>query len=102
MLKAPLPRLIEAAAPLKHRLRVPAALRYPQFRNYWLGLLMAVTGYQMLVLFSLGWLITHELSGDARSLGYMSTAVAVPAILLTLFGGVFADKLNPKHLLVAT
>ena len=56
----------------------------------------------MLVLFSLGWLITHELSGDARSLGYMSTAIAGPAIILTIFGGAFADKLNPKHLLFAT
>ncbi len=81
---------------------MPEALTYPQFRNYWAGLLVSVTGYQMLVLFSLGWLITHELSGDARSLGYMSTAVAGPAILLTLFGGVFADKLSPKHLLFAT
>ncbi|MCE2404199.1 MAG: MFS transporter [Dehalococcoidia bacterium] len=81
---------------------MPEALTYPQFRNYWAGLLVAVTGYQMLVLFSLGWLITQELSGDTRSLGYMSTAVAGPAILLTLFGGVFADKLNPKHLLFAT
>ena len=102
MFRSPPPGLAEAAAPLRRRLRMPEALKYPQFRNYWLGLLVSVTGYQMLVLFSLGWLITHELSGDARSLGYMSTAVAGPAILLTIFGGVFADKLNPKHLLFAT
>ena len=101
MLRASLPRLAEVTAPLRH-LRVPAALRYPDYRNYWVSLLVAVTGYQMLVLFTLGWLITHQLSGDARFLGYMSTAIAVPAILLTLFGGVFADKLNPKHLLTVT
>ena len=88
--------------PLWARVHLPSALRYPDFRNYWLGMVASVTGYQMLVLFCLGWLISHELDGDARYLGYMGTAIAVPAILLNLFGGVFADKLNPKHLLGLT
>ena len=56
----------------------------------------------MLVLFSLGWLIRNELTGDTRYLGYMSTAIAVPAVLLNLFGGVLADKLNPKRLIGLT
>ena len=83
-------------------LRLPRALRYPKFRNYWFGLLLSVTGYQMLALFVLGWLIRIELTGDTRYLGYMGTAIAVPAIILNLFGGVFADKLNPKRLLWIT
>ncbi len=81
------------------RVHVPGALKYPQFRNYWFGLIASVTSYQMLVLFCLGWLIAHELDGDARDLGYMTTAIAVPAIGLNLFGGAFADKLDPKRLL---
>ena len=102
MIKTPLPRLAGAADPLKERLHLPQAFKYPQFRNYWLGLLASVTGYQMLVMFSLGWLISNELNADVRFLGYMSSAIAVPAIGLNLFGGVFADKLNPKRLLLLT
>ena len=88
--------------PLLERVHVPSALRYPEFRNYWLGLVASVTGYQMLALFSLGWLISNVLTNDARYLGYMSTAIAVPGIGLNLFGGVLADKLNPKRLLGLT
>ena len=102
MVRTTLPRLVTATAPLRERVHVPSALRYPDFRNYWFGMLASVTGYQMLVMFSLGWLISHELTGDARYLGYMSTAIAVPGISLNLFGGVLADKLNPKRLLGLT
>ena len=102
MIKTSLPRLSAASGPLKSRIHVPGALKYPDFRNYWFGMLASVTGYQMLVLFSLGWLIRNELTGDTRYLGYMSTAIAVPAILLNLFGGVLADKLNPKRLMGTT
>ena len=84
---------------LSRALAVPSALKFPGFRNYWIGLLVGVTGYQMLVLLSLGWLVSHQLAGDARYLGYMSAAIAVPAILLNLFSGVYADKLDPKGLL---
>lgn len=102
MAKTSLPRIAEATPPWWGRARVPSALKYPGFRNYWLGLLASVTGYQMLALFTLGWLISHELTGDARYLGYMSTAIAVPAIGLNLFGGALADKLDPKRLLALT
>lgn len=96
------PRISGLTQRWRVRLPVPGALRYPGFRNYWLGLLASVTGYQMLALFILGWLISHELTGDARYLGYMSTALAVPAIGLNLFGGALADKLDPKRLLTIT
>ena len=90
-----------ATAPVLERVHVPSALKYPEFRNYWLGMLASATGYQMLVMFSLGWLI-YDLTEDARYVGYMSASIAVPAIILNLFGGVFADKLNPKRLLAFT
>ena len=102
MIKHPLPGLVGVTGPLLERVHVPSALRYPEFRNYWLGLVASVTGYQMLALFSLGWLISNVLTNDARYLGYMSTAIAVPGIGLNLFGGVLADKLNPKRLLGLT
>ena len=97
MIRTPLPKLMEAASPLRGRVHLPMAFRYPDYRNYWLGLLASVTGYQMLVNFSLLWLI-YEITQDARYEGYVGVAIAVPAIVLNLFGGVFADKLNPKRL----
>ena len=60
-----------------------------------------MTGYQMLVMFGLGWLI-YDITEDARYVGYMTASIAAPAIILNLFGGVFADKLNTKHLLGLT
>ena len=87
------------ARALRERVGVPGALKFPNFRNYWLGLLASVAGHQMLVLFSLGWLMYNLAEGDTRFVGYMTACIAVPAILLNLFGGVFADKISPKRLL---
>ena len=41
--------------------RVPPALRYPNYRNYWFGMLSAVGGYQVF-LFRQLWLV-HKLTG---------------------------------------
>ena len=97
--RAFLPRIMGATFPLRERLRVPPALKYPSFRNYWLGMLASVMGHQMLIMFSLGWLIYDLTDGDARYVGYMSASIAAPAMVLNLFGGVYADRLNTKHLL---
>lgn len=47
------------------------------------------------------WLM-HELTGSPLYLGYIGMANAVPAILLNLVGGVVADKLDKKLLVVLT
>ena len=88
--------------PPRRLVQLPFALKFPDFRSYWVGLLVSVTGYQMLVLFSLGWLMSHELTGDVRYLGYMTTALAVPGIGLNLIGGMLADKVDAKRLLGLT
>lgn len=48
-----------------------------------------------------GWLI-YELSGSALMLGLLGFCIAAPNLLVTLFGGVLADRLNKKYLLAAT
>ena len=97
MLKPSGASVAEEAPPRISKLHVPPALKYRGFRNYWLALLMSVTGYQMLVNFSLLWLI-YDITHDARYEGYVGLAIAIPAIVLNLFGGVFADKLDPRKL----
>ena len=48
-----------------------------------------------------GWLI-YEITGSPWSLGLVGAANAIPAIFFNLFGGVFADRLDKRRLIVAT
>ena len=101
MHKASLPHFVRGMAPFRNGIPVPRALKYPAFRRYWLALLTSVIGFNMLTMFSLGWLM-FELKEDTRFVGYVGLSIAAPAIILNLFGGVFADKLNAKRMLGST
>ena len=48
-----------------------------------------------------GWLI-YKLTGSPWFLGYVGAATAIPAIALNLFGGVFADRLDKRRLIMVT
>ena len=76
---------------------VPISMRYGQFRYYWLALLAGVTGHQMLLNFTMGWLL-FDLTGQERDLAFLGIAIAVPALALNLVGGVLADRFEPKVL----
>ena len=84
----------------RFRPALPPALRYPAFRAYWLGLLASVSGYQMFRV-GLFWLIYVE-TGSPWSLGFVAVANAVPGIFFNLFGGVFADKMDKRLLVMCT
>ncbi len=75
-------------------------MRYPAYRQYWFGTLASVSGFQMFTA-SQFWLI-HKLEESPLFLGYVGLANAIPAIALNLFGGVFADKLNQRRLIMTT
>ena len=79
---------------------MPLALRHPAYRAYWLGMLAAVSGFQMFY-FSQSWLM-YQLTGSPLYLGYVAAATAVPGIVLNLFGGLLADKLDKRRLIVVT
>ncbi len=79
------------------RLPMPPALRYPKYRAYWLGTVASVCGFQMLM-FAQGWLV-FTLTGSPLDLGLVGLANAASAILLNLFGGVLADKLDKRKLI---
>lgn len=82
------------------RSRVPPALRYPRYRAYWFGLLASVSGFQMFRA-SQFWLI-HQINENPLHLGYVGAATALPAIVFNLLGGVFADKVDKRRLVMAT
>ena len=74
------------------------ALRSRDFRYYWSGFIISVTGIQMMFMVQ-GWLV-YELTGSKLLLGVVGLVQAVPATLLTLLGGVVADKVDQRRLLI--
>jgi MFS family permease len=80
--------------------RMLSALRYAQFRRYWLANLAAVGGQQMMWV-AQGWLV-YDLTDSAVYLGYVGLATAAPAILLNLVGGVVADRFDQRKVILTT
>ena len=76
------------------------ALRAPLYRRYWLGSLASIGATQLLIL-GKGWLV-FELSGSPLKLGLLGAAGAIPQILVSLFGGVLADRLDKRRVLMTT
>ena len=77
------------------------ALSQPAYRRYWLGSLAAVGAVQ-LVTVGQGWMIVNQLGGSPLDLGYLGAGTALPTIAVNLFGGVLADRVNRRLLLIAT
>ncbi len=85
-------------AAISSRVESFSALCYSGFRLYWFGHLSAVSGYQIVIL-TQGWLI-WTLTGSEFLLGALGLSNAIPAVLLTLFGGAVADKVELRRLLI--
>ncbi len=88
-----------SSASVGRRVQVLSAFHSRDFRLFWVGHLISVSGQQMLIV-AQGWLI-YELTGSALWLGTVGLVEAVPGIGLTLFGGVLADKVDQRRFLVA-
>lgn len=86
---------------LKERVRESAgALSEPRYRRYWLGSLASVGAIQVAMTGML-WLIgPKELGGSAGTLGVLGGAIAGPTILVNLFGGVLADRLDRRVIMI--
>ena len=76
------------------------ALGFPLYRRYWLASLASVGATQLINL-GQGWLI-YELTGSALYLGLLGAAAAVPNILMTLVGGVVADRFDRRRIMMIT
>ena len=82
------------------RLQMFTALRHSSFRRFWMGMVASVLGFQIMTV-AQGWLI-YILTDSKIALGLVGLAAGLPAIALNLFGGVIADKVNQRRLLIAT
>jgi len=80
--------------------QIVRALRNPNFRMFWSGNFLSNIGTWMQNV-AQGWLVL-SLTGSAFWLGVGGLAGAIPFLMFTLFGGVVADRVNKRRLLLAT
>ncbi len=76
------------------------ALRNPNFRLFWSGNFLSNIGTWMQNV-AQGWLVL-TLTNSAFWLGVVGFAGSIPFLLFTLFGGVIADRVNKRRLLIVT
>lgn len=77
-----------------------AALQYPNYRLWFSGQLISIIGSWMQST-AQGFLV-YQLTGSAAYLGYVSFASGIPSWLFMLYGGVIADRLSKRTLMVIT
>jgi MFS family permease len=80
--------------------QVVRALRHPNFRLFWSGNFLSNIGTWMQNV-AQGWLVL-TLTNSAFWLGVVGFAGSIPFLLFTLFGGVIADRVNKRRLLLVT
>jgi len=80
--------------------QVVSALRHANFRLFWSGNFLSNIGTWMQNV-AQGWLVL-TLTNSAFWLGVVGFAASIPFLLFTLFGGVIADRVNKRRLLLIT
>ena len=88
----------EGGLPREGWRRTFASLGNPDFRLLWSSMLFSFTGIQMS--FTAQGFLTFDLTGTATSLGVVSLGWGIPLLVLSLVGGVAADRLHKRWLMV--
>jgi predicted MFS family arabinose efflux permease len=77
-----------------------AALQYPNYRLWFIGQVVSLVGTWMQAT-AQGYLV-YELTQSPAFLGYVSFANGLPTFLFSLYGGVIADRIPRRKMLVIT
>ncbi|HYX28061.1 MAG TPA: MFS transporter [Pyrinomonadaceae bacterium] len=85
---------------MKKRASAFSSLRHRDFRLLWMGQIISVTGSQMQMA-AINWHI-YLLTGSPLALGLVGACRAVPIILCSLMGGVVADVVDRRKLMMVT
>lgn len=87
-------------SPHRHGIHVFSALQHRNFRLFWFGQIISVTGTWMQ---SIGqaWLVL-QLTQNAFLLGVVSALQFLPVLVLSVFGGLLADKWPKRRILMFT
>src|SRR5437773_11431625 len=91
---------VPSTSELKGRQTAFSSLRHRNFRLLWLGQIVSVTGSQM-QLVAINWHV-YLLTKSPLALGLVGLFRGAPIILCSLLGGVVADAINRKRLMIAT
>ena len=79
---------------------VPGALRNREFALFWSGQAISQTGTWMQQ-FAQGWVVT-TLASSAFALASVNFAASIPILIMTPFGGVAADRMERRRILLVT
>lgn len=80
--------------------RVFKAFQYRNFRLMWMGSCTSTIGTFMQIV-AQSWLVL-QMSGSARMLGLDAFLGNIPVFMFSLLGGVVADRVSRRHLLLAS
>lgn len=75
-----------------------ASLRYPQYRTLWIGTSLAFLAFMM------SWVVqsvvAFDLTGKNESVGIVGLGMGISQLLISPFGGVLADRVSKRRLLL--
>src|SRR5205814_521820 len=94
------PAILPPRQPDKGLLRAFTSLRHRNFRLFWFGQMISLTGSWMQII-GQTWLVL-ELTHSAWQLGLVGALQSLPVLLFSLVGGVFADRWPKRRVLVWT
>jgi MFS family permease len=77
-----------------------SSLKIKNFRIYWLGMLISLVGTWIQTI-AQSWLV-FQLTNSAFLLGMVGFLSSIPVFILSLFGGVVADRVNKRNILLVT
>jgi MFS family permease len=80
--------------------RMFIALWVPAYRYLWFGMIAAFAGMQMSMV-ARGYL-AYDLTGSATVLGLVSMAMGIPMLVLSPLGGVLADRMDRRQILIGS
>ncbi len=78
--------------------RTFSSLMNPVYRLYFFGMLGQFASMNMQTVTSA--LLIYRLTGSPALLGTLSLAQAIPMLIISLFGGAIADRVQKKHVLI--
>jgi len=94
------PEMAPLRARQPQRIDTFRALQHRNYRLYIIGQLVSLAGTWMQIV-AQGWLV-YELSRSEAMLGVVGFAAAIPALAMTPWAGVVADRVHKRNLIVAT
>lgn len=89
-----------AEAPRAAKLNTFSSLQFREYRLHWTGVVLASAG-QWMEQVGLSW-VAYDLTGDPVVLGLVNGLKAAPALVSGPFGGVAADRMDRKLLMLVS